>query len=265
MYQQDLNSAMGPAQRAAHPNAITLGAQQAAAYVAVSPRLHMLTCTLTSQATRKFFLNLYESPKQGVVAIKARVWGLIDLDECTAASCQYCSGLGPPEELDHFLEKAIVPELALYAPNLVPSCGACNNIRGRKPTFAKNGRRRALHFYDDPIETLPELLVAKISMEAGVPKATYSVAPSTHPLRAVFARHFATLQLQRRYGREAAAQLKLIRVRAQTTKTNATGLVRWLRHEAKARVAAYGRNDHRATLFRTIAASKSAIAWAVKP
>jgi hypothetical protein len=223
-----------------------------------------MTTQLRTKAACTFFVKLYKSPKKAVIAIKSRVTAA--LDDGTAAECQYCSGLAPPTTLDHFLGKAAIPELSLYAPNLVPCCPDCNNIRGRAATFSASGDRRAVHFYDDDIDALPELLVVDITLlGTGVPSVKYSVASSPHPLQQVFERHFEALHLARRYATKAASQLLLIKTRSRTSNANQQSLSEILVNDADARNALFGRNDHLATLFRSIAVSPAILDWAVLP
>ena len=260
-YQLDILSVLTPAQRRSRRAAIQIAVQQADQYHTISPNLHGMMTQLPTKSVREFFIKLYKSPKKSVVAIKTRVTAM--LNDAMAAECQYCSGLAPPTTFDHFLAKAVVPELSLYAPNLVPCCPDCNNVRG--PTFDANRDRRALHFYDDDVDTLPELLIATINLGTGVPFVSYSVATSSHPLRPVFERHFEALHLAERYATKAASQLLLIRTRARTSNATQVTLSQVLVSDADARNALFGRNDHLATLFRAVAASPATLDWAVQP
>lgn len=263
MYQQDVESVLTPYERQARRVAIGVAVSQAARYQATSPELQGLTTQLTGSSGR-FFINLYESRRKAVVALKSRVRSA--LDNITAAKCQYCGGLAAPSWFDHFLGKAAVPELSLYAPNLVPCCPDCNHFKGEL-SFTASGERKFLHFYDDDIDTLPELLVANLVPPKGldVPSVEYSIAPSLHPLRDVFQRHFDTLQLKRRYATEAASQLHLIRTQACIVGANQVFLARKLTEEADAHNATFGRNEPLATLFRGVAASPTTLDWAIRP
>lgn len=112
----------------------------------------------------------------------------LGLDNVTANRCQYC-GFPGARTLDHFLEKVQVPELSLFAPNLIPCCWICNH--DRPPAFETDGTRQLLHFYDDDVDSIPEVLIANVKVPGhGVPVADYSVGPSTHPLVDVYRRHF---------------------------------------------------------------------------
>jgi hypothetical protein len=123
-----------------------------------------------------------------------------------------------------------------------------------------------VHFYDDDVDALPELLVVDITLlGTGVPSVRYSVASSPHPLRQVFARHFEALHLARRYATKAASQLLLIKTRSRTSNADRRSLSETLIDDADARNALFGRNDHLATLFRSIAASSAVLEWAVLP
>jgi hypothetical protein len=263
MYRQDIERVLKSSERQSRHVAIGVAVSQAARYQASSPELQGLTSQLTN-SSHKFFVNLYESRRKAVAVIKSRVRSM--LDDVAAAECQYCGGLAAPTWFDHFLGKAALPELSLYAPNLIPCCPDCNHLKG-EVTFAESGERKFLHFYDDDIDSLPELLVADLQPPKilGVPSVRYSIAASSHPLRDVFQRHFDALQLKRRYAMEAASRLHLLRTQARTSSDDQRSLARKLAEQADARNATYGRNEPLATLFRSVAASPNTLDWAVQP
>ena len=260
-YRTDILSVLRPDERRTRRAAIPIAVQQAAQYESSSPNLHGMSSQLPTQPARAFFVKLYKSRRNAVAVLKDRVRS--SLGDALAAECQYCSGLAQPSTFDHFVEKAAVPELSLFAPNLIPCCPECNNIRGA--TFSANGDRRALHFYDDSVDTMPELLVATIALHGGVPSVSFSVTPSPDALGQVYARHFEALNLAERYATKAASQLLLIRMRARTANANQQALHQALTDEAAARNGLFGRNDLFATLFRAIAASPPTLDWAVLP
>jgi len=45
--------------------------------------------------------------------------------------CPYCS-INEPQQLDHFMDKDTYGQLATCRLNLVPLCGTCNNLKGKK-------------------------------------------------------------------------------------------------------------------------------------
>jgi 5-methylcytosine-specific restriction endonuclease McrA len=258
-YRRDLAGVLDPRERVQLAMEVNVACDQARRYRRRTPRLAGLTSGVTSPVARECFLALYGSQKKAVVSLKARVWAM--LDDTTRAFCQYC-GIGEPRTLDHFVEKAVVPELALYLPNLVPCCHPCNN--GRRETFTANGTRRVLHFYDDDIDRLPELLRADIDWPpaTGVPAASYTVQPSHHALAIVYATHFGTLKLAERY--RTAAALELRRLRCKLGGRTTAQVTAELHSELRG-TAVYGTNDYRAALYRAIIATPAALAWVMQP
>lgn len=258
-YRRDLAGVLEPHERSQLAAEVDVACAQARRYRRRTPRLARLTSGVTRPVARQRFLALYDSRKTAVVSLKDRVWAV--LDGATRAFCQYC-GIGEPRTLDHFVEKALVPELALYLPNLVPCCPTCNH--DRRETFDADGTRRVLHFYDDDIDRLPELLRADIDWPpaTGEPAARYTVQPSSNALAIVYTTHFATLNLAERY--RIAAALELLRLRGKLGGRTSTQVTAEL-HSELAGTAVYGANDYRAALYRAIIATPAALAWVMQP
>jgi 5-methylcytosine-specific restriction endonuclease McrA len=244
-YRRDLVSVLAPREQATLASAVDVACAQAIRYRRHAPRLARLRSAVAGRAASRF-LALYDSRKRAIVSLKARVWDL--LDDASRAFCQYC-GIGEPRTLDHYVEKAIVPELALYLPNLIPCCHVCNH--GRNDTFAADGTRRVLHFYHDAVDQLPDLLRAAIEwpQASGTPAVRYFVEPSADALGAIYENHFATLSLAARY--RTAAGLELLRLHGKLTGISVSRIVTELRAEIVG-VAVYGRNDFRAALYRAL-------------
>jgi len=168
-----------------------------------------MTTKVRNKSARKFFLGLYDRERTAIVEIKRSVRH--GLDKVTSNRCQYCGFPGAKDTLDHFLQKARFPELSLFAPNLIPCCWPCNNERGSRSAFTPNGTRQLLHFYDDDVDSMPDVLSADVKVTGkGVPIAEYSVAPSPHPLVEIYRNHFDVLGLASRYQDEASHQLDVI-------------------------------------------------------
>lgn len=258
-YRRDLAGVLDSHDRAQLAAEVDVACAQASRYRRRTPRLAGLTSGVTRPIARQRFLALYASKKAAVVLLRDRVWALLDAG--TRAFCQYC-GIGEPCTLDHFVEKAIVPELALYLPNLVPCCHKCNH--DRRETFAADRTRRVLHFYDDDIDRLPELLRADFDWPpaAGVPAARHTVQPSSHPLADVYSTHFETLKLAKRY--RTAAALELRRLRGKLSGRTTAQVTAELHSEIRG-TAVYGTNDYRAALYRAIIATPAALAWVMQP
>ena len=65
--------------------------------------------------------RLYTDPPAGLAAALKSPFNPKTTDECV-----YCGSIDFAASIDHFLEKALFPEYALFPPNLVPVCGGCN-------------------------------------------------------------------------------------------------------------------------------------------
>lgn len=61
--------------------------------------------------------------------------------------CPYC-GVSPCRTLDHYYNKALLPQFSFLPENLIPCCGDCNRDKGSKKAFSK-WRRFVNPFYDD--------------------------------------------------------------------------------------------------------------------
>ncbi|OAT28145.1 hypothetical protein M976_01984 [Buttiauxella ferragutiae ATCC 51602] len=61
--------------------------------------------------------------------------------------CPYC-GVSPCRTLDHYYNKALLPQFAFLPENLIPCCGDCNKDKGAKKSFGA-WRRIINPYYDD--------------------------------------------------------------------------------------------------------------------
>ncbi|GKW04985.1 hypothetical protein PEC301877_37980 [Pectobacterium carotovorum subsp. carotovorum] len=61
--------------------------------------------------------------------------------------CPYC-GVSPCRTLDHYYNKALLPQFSFLPENLIPCCGDCNRDKGSKKFFSK-WRRFVNPFYDN--------------------------------------------------------------------------------------------------------------------
>ena len=55
--------------------------------------------------------------------------------------CPFCDGEMDGAEVDHWLPKSVYPALSCHPENLVPACGRCNRLKGKKLPLASNGSR----------------------------------------------------------------------------------------------------------------------------
>lgn len=65
--------------------------------------------------------------------------------------CPCCGEPGKPTTLDHYLPKAMYPELAIIIANLTPMCNECQQNKS-SDYFDENGNKIYIHPYFDPIE-----------------------------------------------------------------------------------------------------------------
>ena len=261
-YRKDLQRALTPSELRRHATTIDDACKQAHEYTRSSPRLHLMRTKVRSESVRKFFVGLYDRKRASVDEIKRGVRR--GLDQVTANTCQYCGFSGARESLDHFLEKARFPELSLFTPNLIPCCFRCNNHGGRSP-FAPDGTRQLLHFYDDDVDSMPDVLIANVKLiNNGVPVANYSIGPSAHPLVDVYRNHFDVLGLAALYQDEASIQLLVIRGEvAQAMPVTRQQVTIQLLGRAESQTQVYGRNHYLAALYRGLASSPQALKWLI--
>ncbi|MGN7508634.1 hypothetical protein [Aeromonas salmonicida] len=82
--------------------------------------------------------------------------------------CPYC-GVSPCRTLDHYYNKALLPQFAFLPENLVPCCGDCNKDKGAKKSFS-SWKRIINPYYDNYQQTLPnEPLITIIFKENPFP------------------------------------------------------------------------------------------------
>lgn len=168
-----------------------------ASYAAASPNLQHLRTICSTEAQRNALKNFYDKKTKPRADLIKHV---LDLQE--GRPCPYCT-LDSAGEIDHYLGRASHPEFSVFPQNLIPSCRRCNTPLTR---INKSGIRRVLHFYDDPIEKLPGILRARITLPDTV---TFSLHPPKHRSRIVrlYLHHCDSLGLLKRYGLVATAKL----------------------------------------------------------
>ncbi|MCC6878075.1 MAG: hypothetical protein IT378_27430 [Sandaracinaceae bacterium] len=222
--------------------------RQASAYRRSPPSKRALQQGVTAEQ-RKAFLDCWEQRPAAVEAIRARVFRALPSHH--QGRCPYCALPPNPTDLDHFREKSLVPELALYDRNLVPSHPDCNT--SRDDTFDAEGRQCVLHFYDDAIDEVPDVLVARVEAEDSCPVARFSVADDPSPLARLYARHFTALKLADRYCLWAATAMREV---VQDTRLAAEQSAKWpeiLVAVANDHHATWGSNEPKAALLRAMA------------
>ncbi|MFQ2156194.1 hypothetical protein [Aeromonas hydrophila] len=87
--------------------------------------------------------------------------------------CPYC-GVSPCRTLDHYYNKALLPQFAFLPENLVPCCGDCNKDKGAKKSFS-SWKRIINPYYDNYQKILTnEPLITVIFKENPYPSVDMS-------------------------------------------------------------------------------------------
>lgn len=216
-------------------------------------------CTLT-QDEIDALLHCYTSPTKSLDDLLGRIRN--DQPEDIRWHCQYCCGMSRSQTWDHYIGKAEHPEFAVYAPNLVPCCGDCNNL---KKNWIRTGVREYLHFYYDNLNRQGILIAATIGIEAdGVPRATFELTydrqRTRNVIKRIFARHFDRLGLADRL-RQSSFQVlskikpEVLNCRKFNPHVQAKELLDHLAEKAQQLADLLGPNQIESILYR--AASKS--------
>lgn len=120
---------------------------------------------------------LYNNPsiKRKTIYIKK----IRDLYVENGIKCPYC-GVNPCRTLDHYYNKALLPQYAILSQNLIPCCGDCNKDKGTLKAF-KKWRRIINPYYDNYHDSLQNEPIVKIIFKdkaiLGL-EPTYVIAPS---------------------------------------------------------------------------------------
>lgn len=179
--------------------------------------------------------------------------------------CQYC-GLDGSDTWDHYLPKAEFPEFAVYAPNLVPCCYRCNNIRG---AWVDGGARTCINLYYDPIDSRKPIVQAHIDVNSGSPRVTFFLIKGRAKRTMIgrrFARHWETLDLEQRFTRRAGQILNKIEfdIHQRAPRLSPADIMNDIRAIADQRLQALGPNHIEAVLYRAVARSRALIDYYIQ-
>lgn len=222
---------------------------QARSYRRHPPSKRAMTVSVTA-TQRQAFLDCWTQRPAAVEAIRRRVFAALPTHH--QGRCPYCALPSQPADLDHFREKTLVPELALYDRNLVPSCPVCNRNRGA--TFDANGTQHVIHFYDDIVDEVPDVLRARIEEDPnGSAVAHFSVVSDSSPAAELYRRHFATLGLEVRY--RVWASTVMLEYADRVGPSQVHTFPQEFAEEAGRHQARWGPNEPRAALLRAMAAT----------
>lgn len=201
-------------------------------------------------------LNCWTSQTQAltelVVALRNNV------PEKLRSLCPYC-GIDHARTTDHYLPKALFPDLAVHAWNLVPCCDECNR-RKRTKWVDGNGDLEILNFYDCPLPN-GRFLEAELRFSRhGLPQVTFRLAQPRGTSPAQFdaiRRHVKALKLLERFTESANEHFSEVfeSVRAHVSIGEAARIQGYLTAEANKLDALYTANHWKAATLRAMSAS----------
>ncbi|WP_223502319.1 HNH endonuclease [Pseudomonas sp. BF-R-24] len=120
--------------------------------------------------------------------------------------CPLC-GFGQASTLDHFLSKSRYPTYSVFPCNLIPACTDCNKSKGAS-AVTEASQQPHLYFESSKLETEPWVFAELI--QTTPPNIRYYTSPPADwpdALKLRAENHFNDLNLARRFGIEAAAEL----------------------------------------------------------
>ncbi|MCI3946481.1 hypothetical protein K0038_03539 [Pseudomonas syringae] len=155
--------------------------------------------------TKKEFMSLYSNQllSKGKAA---RTYYDKLIISAPLAKCPLC-GFGQATTLDHFLSKARYPAYSILPINLVPACTDCNKVKSASAVTEANQQS---HLYFECVKFEQEPWVFAELVKTTPPTVRYFAAPPEAwpaPLKLRAENHFKHLDLARRFGIEAAAEL----------------------------------------------------------
>ena len=125
--------------------------------------------------------------------------------------CPFC-GFGRATTLDHFLNKADYPWLAIVPINLIPACKDCNH--GKSTSRALSANDQILHPYFEGSELSDEQWLFASVIESAPLVIDYRVEPPRkwdNAFRLRVERHFLDFDLNARFSVEAATEIGPLR------------------------------------------------------
>jgi len=181
-------------------------------------RISISSTHITNNKTK--FINLYSSPRGTIES------DIIDvLEEHELSHCPFCSSLGVPDTLDHFLPKDTYPEYAIFSHNLIPCCDSCNRAKSTK--VLKNGKRIFLHPYYDMAEDMEIYnLVIKPAYENAPDFELVVNNGLKNKYKKIAKRHLKELKIEERFRKYFKSQYRrLIKNVKQNKQTSNTDLL----------------------------------------
>jgi hypothetical protein len=220
-------------------------------YDALLGQPHADLTPATLDAARDSLRGAYNEVQVGarLADLRERLLGSTDL-------CPYC-GFGEPKDLDHYLPRSRYGELAIYPPNLIPSCNPCNNAK--RTVVPELDNAAAPGFIHPYFQVLPDrdFLKADVDFADGALQVHFriEVAGIDPVLAAKLQFQITRLKLNKRYPKRINAFLSEQRVGILMVGALGEGPLRDLLNKSADSVSEdFGRNDWRAALLRGLAA-----------
>lgn len=175
------------------------------------------------------------------------------LNSAPLGKCPLC-GFGQASTLDHFLSKSRYPAYSVLPCNLVPACTDCNKSKGCS-VLTEDTQPPHLYFENSRFENEP-WIYAEVIKTVPASIRYYTSMPNnwTDSLKARAANHFNELNLEKRFGVEAAAELSgmaAILEDLETIEERKKHLERFARVERRDRT-----NTWKAALYEALAESE---------
>jgi hypothetical protein len=168
--------------------------------------------------------------------------------------CPFC-GFGRATTLDHFLNKANYPWLAIVPANLVPACKDCNQGKGTSRAVSANDQ--ILHPYFEGSELVDDQWLFASVVQTIPLTIDYRAEPPRkwdRTLRRRAERHFADFDLKARFSIEAATELGPLRFTLKSLFAGA-GRVGVKQHLTAVAVGEHGnfKNSWKTALYQALA------------
>ncbi len=172
--------------------------------------LECLAPAKVGQAHKGVLLDLFNSQNKIVQDFRKRFF---EINKQTYNNlCPYCV-INSSNTTDHILPKEEYPEFAINVLNLIPCCGNCNGVKGKRVVNDKN-ERLFLNFYTDNLPNVQFLFLNIFNSADGKINFNYRIENINNvidsQLFGLIERHFSNLGLLKEYDIKAIQQFEEI-------------------------------------------------------
>ncbi len=166
------------------------------------------------------FINLYKSPTGTIES------DIIDkIEDHDLSYCPFCSGMGVPDTLDHFLPKDDYPEYSIFSKNLIPACDSCNRLKSTK-TVDDNGEKMFFHPYYDNINAYEIYKLDILPPYDIAPDFTLEINPAIpEDIRYIAEKQIRELKVEKRFRKHFKGEYKRLKKEVLKNKENANILL----------------------------------------